>query len=45
MTQKAVAKQININGMRTELEALGLAIIPFTVEKAELAARLWKITH
>jgi len=44
-TQKAVAKQINISGMRTELEALGLAIIPFTVEEAELAAKLWKITR
>ena len=45
VTQKAVAKQINISGMRTELEALGLAIIPFTVEEAELAAKLWKITQ
>jgi len=45
VTQKAVAKQINISGMRTELEALGLAIIPFTVEEAELAAKLWKITR
>lgn len=45
VTQKAVAKQININGMRTELEALGLTIIPFTVEEAELAAKLWKITR
>jgi len=45
VTQKAVAKQINISGMRTELEALGLAIIPFTMEEAELAAKLWKITR
>ena len=27
------------------LEALGLVIVPFTVEEAELAARLWKATR
>jgi len=43
--QKAIAKQININGMRAELEILGLAIVPFTVEEAELAAKLWKTTR
>jgi PIN domain nuclease of toxin-antitoxin system len=45
VVQKAVAKQINISGMRSELEALGLVIVPFTVEEAELAARLWKTTQ
>lgn len=45
VVQKAVAKQINISGMRSELEALGLVIVPFTVEEAELAARLWKTTR
>lgn len=45
VTQKAIVKQIDISGMRAELEALGLAIVPFTVEEAELAARLWKITQ
>jgi PIN domain nuclease of toxin-antitoxin system len=45
VVQKAVAKQINISGMRSELEVLGLVIVPFTVEEAELAARLWKATR
>lgn len=43
--QKAVAKQIDINGMRLELEVLGLTILPFTVDEAELAAKLWERTR
>lgn len=31
--------------MRGELEALGLEILPFSVEEAEIAARLWSRTR
>ena len=45
VVQKAIAKQIDIDGMRQELEILGLVIVPFTLEEAELTANLWKITQ
>lgn len=45
VVQKAIVKQIDIDGMRQELEILGLTIVPFTLEEAELTANLWKITR
>lgn len=42
--QKSLAKGLDITGLRTDLEALGLTIIPFTAEDAEQAARLWTIS-
>ena len=44
VVQKMLSKQMDINGIREELELLGLTIVPFTLEQAELAARLWKET-
>ena len=39
--QKAMARAVDINGLRQDLEALGLTILPFTADDAEQAARLW----
>lgn len=41
--QKSLTREVNITGLRTDLEALGLIILPFNAEDAEQAARLWKI--
>lgn len=38
--QKALDRQIEIEGLRQELEALGLQILPFTAALAETTARL-----
>lgn len=43
--QKALAGKVDTRGMREELEALGLHILPFTPEDAELAAQLWQPTR
>jgi PIN domain nuclease of toxin-antitoxin system len=42
--QKAVAKGIKTDGLKEDLEALGLGIVSFTTEDAELAAHLWMQT-
>ena len=34
-----------MNGMREDLEALGLRIVPFSAEEAEIAAQLWQKTR
>ena len=39
--QKAIAKGIKTDDLREDLEALGLKIVSFTIEDAELAAHLW----
>lgn len=38
--QQAVAHGVNVTGLRTDLEALGLEIVPFDADDAELAADL-----
>lgn len=45
VVQKTVAAGIDAKGVREDLEALGLIILPFSVEDAELAALLWKQTR
>lgn len=42
--QKTVARGIAVDGMRDDLEALGLRIVPFAAVDAELAATLWPKT-
>ena len=37
--QKSVASGVDITGMRDDLQALGLVVVPFLVEHAELAWR------
>lgn len=39
--QKSLAHGVQITGLREDMEALGLAIVPFDVDDAEQAARLW----
>jgi PIN domain nuclease of toxin-antitoxin system len=43
--QKAIAREVEVNGLREDLEALGLHIEPFTTEQAERAGRLWRETR
>lgn len=43
--QKSIAAAIDINGMRGDLEALGLRIVPFSTEEAEISAQLWQQTR
>ena len=45
VVQKSVAAGVDVDGMRDDLEALGLKILSFTAEEAELAARLWQQTR
>lgn len=45
VVQKSVAAGVNVDGMQDDLKALGLTILPFTAEEAELAGRLWKQTR
>lgn len=44
VVQKAMAHQVEINGLREELEALGVVFEPFGADDAESAARLWSKT-
>ena len=41
VVQKSIANGVETAGMRDDLQALGLAIAPFSVEHAEIAGRLW----
>lgn len=40
VTQKALERQADVEGLRHELEALGLEIVPFTAVLAEATAQL-----
>lgn len=43
--QKALASGADVEGLREDLQALGLNILPFTPEEAEIAARLAQPTR
>lgn len=43
--QKSLAHGVEVQGMESDFRALGLAILPFTPEDAETAARLWPLTR
>lgn len=45
VVQKTIGAGVDINGMREDLEALGLRILPFSTEEGELAAQLWQQTR
>ena len=45
VVQKSVAAGVVVEGMREDLEALGLGIVSFTPEDAEMAGRLWLQTR
>jgi ribonuclease VapC len=43
--QKAVAREVKVDGLREDLEALGLRVEPFTGDQAAQSGRLWKETR
>ena len=45
VTQKALDRQMEIDGLRHDLEALGLEILPFTAVLAETTAQLRSATR
>jgi PIN domain nuclease of toxin-antitoxin system len=45
VVQKSLARGVRVEGLRDDLIALGLDIVSFTSEDAEIAAELWRKTH
>ena len=45
VVQKSITADVDVNGMREDLEALDLRIIPFSAEEAGIAAQLWQKTR
>ncbi len=43
--QKSVANGVDVIGIGDELQALGLVVIPFSAEQAEIAGCLWQQTR
>lgn len=44
VVQKSLARGADVEGMREDAEAIGLAIVAFDADEAEAAARLWPAT-
>lgn len=44
VVQKAIARGVDVSGLREDVTALGLHIMPFGAEDAEAAAQLWPAT-
>lgn len=42
--QKSLAREVDIRGLREDLESLGLRVTPFDTADAETAAKLWTNT-
>ena len=45
VVQRSLAHTVAVEGLEGDLEALGLTIAPFTMEDAELSAKLWPDTR
>ena len=45
VVQKSIAAGVDVTGLREDVQALGLTILPFTPEEAEIAGRLWSKTR
>jgi PIN domain nuclease of toxin-antitoxin system len=45
VVQKSMARGVDVSGLRGEVEALGLSVVPFSVEDSEIAAELWGGVH
>ena len=43
--QRSVGRLVDVAGLRDDVEALGLEVVPFTVDDAEQAAELWPPTR
>lgn len=44
VAQKSLSRGVAIEGLREDLEAIGLSILPFEADDAEAAAALWTKT-
>jgi PIN domain nuclease of toxin-antitoxin system len=45
VVQKSLALEVELEGLREDLEALGLSIQPFVAGDAEVSAMLWRYTR
>lgn len=45
VVQKAVSGGVDVDGMRDDIEALGVSIVPFDRDQAEAVGVLWKETR
>jgi len=45
VVQKSLSRGVDLEGLREDLEAIGLRILPFTVSQAEIAGKLWLTTR
>ena len=45
VVQKVVAHGVAADGLRSDLAALGLTVVPFSADDAETAATLWSATR
>ncbi|MGD0958774.1 MAG: type II toxin-antitoxin system VapC family toxin [Methylomonas sp.] len=45
VVQKSLSRGVKTEGLREDLESLGVSIEAFTLEDAECAAKLWPITR
>jgi ribonuclease VapC len=43
--QKSIAGGVEVDGLREDVETLGISIFPFTGDEAETAGRLWRDTR
>jgi ribonuclease VapC len=43
--QRSIAHEVDISDLRADTEALGVQLVPFSVEDAEQAAELWSATR
>jgi ribonuclease VapC len=43
--QRSIAHDVDVSDLRADTEALGVQLVPFSVEDAELAAALWSATR
>lgn len=42
--QKSIANDVDVTEIRDDLQALGLSVMPFSAEQAEIAGSLWQQT-
>lgn len=45
VVQKALQRGVSVDGMRDDLQELGMQIIPFSAKQAELAAELYEMAR
>ncbi|MBU2810273.1 type II toxin-antitoxin system VapC family toxin [Acidithiobacillus thiooxidans] len=44
VVQKCVARNVRVEGLRSDLESLGMQVLPFNADDAEVSGRLWSDT-